>query len=302
MKSHSAIGYSYDQILEALGLTDVGNTLTADEIINDPNKLQLVREYLAKQKVSSSILDAHRWILNWFGDYPRLEFPEVDIPIHKSNDRITEETHVWHPALLDLLEQKCIPLYTYQSFFKQARIYDSGTKNVYYALTHKNDGGGIVITASKEEQSVIGDNDITFIGGSVYQYGGLHIFKGVFDYLAALQQVNKGIQFKNDTIILNFYSNLNKTNPFLKKYEYRHLYMPALAEKERAVSKSRDAQKGYKEIYTWMPNDDLGKQVTKSLGDFLKTELSLTHIPMNPNYAGYRDVSAFHSTKYGLIG
>ena len=298
MKNHSAIAHSYALFLEELGLIDTKILVSVDDVMNDPDKVQLIREHLAKRRVGSSILDAHRWLSNLLGNYPSIEFPENDFEGEKTNYRITEETYICHPSLLAFLEKQGIPITVAQVFFKQARIYDAEIRKPFYSLVHRNDEEGVIVS-TKSGQDVIGVNDITFISGSIPQHGGIHIFRDAFDYLSALMQVNNGRQFNNDAIILNFYSNLNKAAPYIKRYEYGHLYN--IPNDEKYYVSDADTF-GYKDVYSWMPNDKRGKLATKSLGDFLKSEPCLKHIPMNPNYAQYQHISAFHRAKYGLIG
>lgn len=297
MKNHSAIAHSYALFLEELGLIDTKIPVSVDEIMNDPDKVQLIREHLAKRRVGSSILDAHRWLSNMLGNYPSIEFTGNDFEGEKTNYRITEETYICHPSLLAFLEKLGIPITVAQVFFKQARIYDAEVRKPFYSLIHRNDEEGIIVS-TKSGQDVIGANDITFISGSIPQHGGIHIFRDAFDYLSALMQVMKGRKFLNDAIILNFYSNLNKAAPYFKKYEYDHLYnIP----NDRNHDVPDADPFGYKDVYSWLPNDKPGKLVTKVLNAFLRTETGLTHTPMNKTYASYRDISTYHKANLGLV-
>ena len=145
------------------------------------------------------------------------------------------------------------------------------------AIGFKNDKGGFELR-NKNYKGSTRPKYITFIRGTHGgQGGGIHLFEGWSDYLSAIIQQQDGRKFRDDTIVLNSLSNLAKGTAYIKDY-------------------------GYRTAFTWMDNDQPGQQATASLDAFFKTEAGLLHSPMNPLYAPYKDVNAWHMVKLGLTG
>lgn len=276
MISHSANDILYALFLAKLGLDlDETNTrLSSCDIMNDPSKVQLIRQHLEKQGHSNSVLDVERWVTIMLGEYPRILPIKTNILEAGENFRITREEEIAHNSLVRFLKKKGIPLNIAQSVLKQGRIFDRETKKILYTFIHKNEDEGTIVT-STSESFFTGQNDISFIYGSIFGNGGIHIFKDIWDYLAARIRENAGKPFKNDSIILNFYSNLERATPYIKGY-------------------------GYKVAYTWMENNEQGREATKSLDDFFKTQPGLKHKPQNHLYAPHNNVNAWHVAKLGL--
>ncbi len=120
----------------------------------------------------------------------------------------------------------------------------------------------------------IGKKYITFIRGTTPKPDGINVFEGAFDFLSVLAQ-QEGKPLRNDAIILHSLSNLKKASAYIKNY-------------------------GYKNCFTWMDNDEPGKQATNSWTEFCKTEEELRHISMSSLFAPYKDVNAAHMAKLEL--
>jgi hypothetical protein len=156
----------------------------------------------------------------------------------------------------------------------QLKLYSKKSKKHSYALGMRNENEGYDVF-TPFFAGFIKRQDILFIRGTIPKPDHIHIFKNIFDYMSAVIQYNKERPFKGDSIILTSLANLTKATPFIKGY-------------------------GYKSIYTWMDNNRLGKEATKSIHDFCKTENDLIHKPKNNLYARYDSVNAWHMARLGL--
>lgn len=223
-----------------------------------------------------TVSDALRWIANMSGQ------GKIIVPIHLPNksEQRAEEKHlviekigpITEQTLIDYLEYRVIPLQISRKHLKQIRTYNKKHKKHYFALGFKNDKGGYELR-NKYYKGCVGSKGITFIRGSQSKPEGIHIFEGFMDYLSIIVQ-NEGKPFRDDAIILNSLSCIQKALELIKGY-------------------------GYRVAYTWMDNDDAGQSATKILDEFFKTEAGLTHKPMGRLYRTLKDVNAWHMKKFG---
>ena len=236
--------------------------------------IHLVRAYLDSQNEHSAVTDALRWIKNMTGFIPDIT------PVIDPDERTTEKTLVLkytkplsYRKLIEYGYKRGIPQNLLVKYFQQANIYSTKSKKSFDALCIRNDLKGYELR-NPYFKGCLGKKYITFIRGTQSKPDGVNIFEGAFDFISVLAQQN-GKPLRNDAIILHSLSNLKKASAYIKNY-------------------------GYKNCFTWMDNDEPGKEATNSWADFCKTEEGLTHIPMNRLYEPYKDVNAAHVAKLEL--
>lgn len=238
------------------------------------DSIDMVRIYLETQGVGSSVPDALRWLKNMMGYAPRIRpvlIKERQKPAPKLS--IVHSKPIEHTALVKYLESRGIPLALAKRHLVQVTLKNKETGKTSFALAMRNESGGHEIR-NKFFKGSIGRKDISVIRGLQPKPDGLHIFEGMLDYLSAVMQ-EEGWAFKDDSIILNSISIIQKATGYI--YEY-----------------------GYRVCYTWMDNDEAGKKATASLAAYLKTQENLLHRPMNDKYGDHKDVNAWHMHKLGL--
>ncbi|GAA3913575.1 hypothetical protein GO495_17580 [Chitinophaga oryziterrae] len=236
-----------------------------------------VRKYLAERGEGSAEADAVRWITIMTALAPKIT------PVIESIRATSEEKAqfvdgikpICNPVLIGHLENQGIPLSVAQSYMKEIRVCQKGTKQIFYALGFRNEVGGWSYS-NPFRKGFIGKCYITFIRGTQVKPDGIHIFKDDADFMAALIRLENGRMFKDDAIVLNSMANLPRATPYIKGY-------------------------GYRVVHTWMDNCETGKAATQSLDNFFKTEDRLLHMPMNRVYAPYLGVSPWHMKELGLF-
>ncbi|HVU93739.1 MAG TPA: CHC2 zinc finger domain-containing protein [Puia sp.] len=237
-----------------------------------------VRKWLKLSGVSDTCSDALRWMSNMLGYVPVIA-PVQDPDAPKSQPKLTilQKREIIRPELLEYLDSRGLPLSIANEYLVEADVYNREKRKTIFALGFKNDNGGYELRNEFYKAST-SPKYITFIRGRIGgQGGGIHIFEGWTDYLSAIIQHENGKRFIDDTIVLNSLSNLKKATPYIKGYCYQT-------------------------AYTWMDNDEPGRNATASLDAFFQTEENLLHTPMNYIYAPYKDVNAWHMVKLGLTG
>ncbi|MFT3909721.1 MAG: toprim domain-containing protein [Ferruginibacter sp.] len=236
--------------------------------------IHLVRAWLDSENENCEVKDALRWLSNMTGFIPDIK------PVYDPAETETEKTLVLRSAteisnfaLIQYSESRGIPLTVLKRYFQQAAIYNTNTGKVFYALSMKNDLKGYELR-TPYFKGCLGKKYISFIRGTQPKPPGINIFEGAFDFATAIT-LREGKPFEDDTLILHSLSNLKKATAYIKKY-------------------------GYDYAYTWMDNDDAGKQATQSWAEFCKNEPGLKHIPKNIDYLPYKDLNASHIAKLEL--
>ena len=237
--------------------------------------IKFVQMYLETQGVGHDEEDAKRWIKNMFGFAPIIKpVKSLDVPKDERKLIVTAVGEIERPALIRYLESRGLPLHIAQQYLKQINVYNRESNKSIYALGFKNEKGGYEIR-NKYFKGSTKPKYLTFIRGAVPKPDEVHLFEGWPDYLTAIIHQRDGQKFKGDSIVLNSLANLKKATPYIKGY-------------------------GYRTAYTWLHNDQAGKEATANLEEFFKTEEDLTHKPMNAIYAPYKDMNAWHQVKLGL--
>jgi len=238
------------------------------------DNIDLVCQHLEASKVGSSISDALRWLDNMFGQTITI-MPIRSSEPHKSESKLklVDVRDLSFRGLLNYLENRGIPLSVAKHVLKEVRVHNSETGKTFLAVGLINEDDGYEIRNPKVKSSVKAKH-ISFIRGTNPDKKGIHVFEGMLDYLSAIADNNNKF-FEEDTIVLNSLSLLTKATPYIKDY-------------------------GYRIAYTWLDNDDAGRNATKALHEFFATQEGLNHVPMNERYWPHKDVNEWHMNKLGL--
>lgn len=230
--------------------------------------------YLEKTNESCTVSDALRFIENISGNAPGIK------PVQTQRDAPSEGKlsivgvkKIAHPALIQYLDKRGIPLEFAKPILKEVRVRNNKTGNSMFALGLKNEEGGYELR-NPFFKGYVGKRTVSFIRGSIPKPDGLHVFKDAMDYLSITTHY-KFEKLQADTIILNSLSCMQDATPYIKGY-------------------------GYKAVWTYMDNNEDGKNASEALDKFFKTQEGLVHRPMNHLYEGQKDVNAWHMRKLGL--
>ncbi len=230
--------------------------------------------YLESQHEACTVPDALRWLKNMTGNAPAIApVKTIELVAEGAKLVIREKKQVKHPALVQYLNKRRIPLAIGQHYLEEVSVFNTETRKTFFALGLQNEDAGYEIRNPFFKGSA-GPKSITFIRGTTPKPEGINIFEGSFDYLSLIAYRN-GEPFDDDTIILNSLSCLKKATPYIQNY-------------------------GYRIAYTWMDNDTAGQNATIAWADYFKTQDCLTHKPMNELYAPHKDINAWHMHKLGL--
>jgi hypothetical protein len=171
-----------------------------------------------------------------------------------------------HRGLVTYLEGRGISKDVAQRYLREVYIQNSETQKEYFAAGIKNEEGGYDFR-SPFFKGCVKTKAVSFVRGTVYRNGGIHIFEGFMDFLSVITK-RRGKPFEDDAIILNSVYTLKEATGYIKSYGYRH-------------------------AYTWLDNDQAGRKAKAALSDFFSEE-KVFHQPMNYQYEPYKDVNEAH--------
>jgi hypothetical protein len=236
------------------------------------NGIEFISSYLKSQRNNHTRQDALRWIETMCGYGTKIQ-PIADFkpPTQHAKLIVKDTEPLYELSLVRYLKQRGIPLDLAAMHLEEVNLYNPETKKRAFAIGFKNEVNGYEIF-NKFFEGHVGKRNISFIRGTAVKPDGIHIFKDIFDYLSAVMY-EQNRKFKNDSLILNSWSCLELATPYIKGY-------------------------GYKEAYTWLSNDIIGREATKNLADFFKTEESLIHLPMNAIYIMHRSINDWHISRH----
>ena len=236
--------------------------------------VSLVCRHLEHSHVMHSPSEALRWLGNMFpmGEIIK-SVPDVDYSEKDQGMVLKDVRELQHPALVHYLSGRGIPLSIVKYYLKEIRVYNTEAQKQFFAAGMKNEEGGYEYR-NLYFKGCVGAKSITFIRGEIPKPPAIHIFEGFTDYLTIIAQ-REGKQLPDDTIILNSLSQMKEATAYIRGY-------------------------GYQTLYSWLDNDEAGKKATIAFDEFSKTEPGLKHIPMNKEYAPYKDVNAAHMAKLEL--
>lgn len=236
--------------------------------------IEFVCAYLKSENESSTVSDALRWIQNMAGQSIYIKpVSTADYSQQDSILKIKKIKPIKHPALINYLKMRGIPLGIASEHIEEASVHNTESKKDFFALAFKNEEGGYEIR-NPFFKGCIGKKSISFIRGKEFGSNAIHIFEGFIDYLSAIAD-KKQTGFNDDTIVLNSLSCLRHATPYIKDY-------------------------GYKFAYTWLDNDTAGDNGTKAVAEFCKAENNLQHKAMNDLYSSGKDVNAWYVKKLSL--
>lgn len=251
------------------------NIWTDDGIDKRGDAISFVITYLKFKNQPHTPEDALQWISRAIGERPPIFcIPDEEAIQEETGKVILKKIGFTHRGLINYVERKGIPHKLANEHLKPVKVLQPGKQKSFLALALQDEDNGMEIY-NPFYRAFTGERNIYLIRGSNLQCKGIHIFKDIFDFLAA-SAWNKG-RLENDSLIIHSYSLM----PMMIGYTTNSKYMY---------------------VYTWMPNDKTGIQATKSLDDFLKGESGLTHVPLNKTYAPFLNMSEYHRSKLSLIG
>ena len=233
--------------------------------------LDFALAYLEYSGENFGLHDGLRWVKNMSGLEPGITpVPVPDYSHEDKNISIGKAKPITHRSLAIYLQSRGIPLAIAARHLKQIKVYNKADKTRWTAVGCKNETRGYELRSSNFK-GCSRPKDITFIRGKIPKPDGVHVFKSIMDYLSVLARL-RGKPLNDDAIILHSLYNMKKASAYIKNY-------------------------GYRFGYTWMDNDESGRQATASWDEFFKTEDNLIHKPMNRLYAAHKDVNAWHISK-----
>lgn len=234
--------------------------------------IAFVRQYLKSKNQACTVSDGLRWLseLPNAGSLPQSSkiLPVINEPKTLELKNIKD---VQHPLLISYLASRGISLDLGRTLFKEAKIRNNLSGKEFFSLGFKNDAAGYELR-NQFYKGCIGVKAPTFIRG--LNPTGLQVFEGSFDYGTVLSKLGVK-QLKDDTIVLNSLSLLQKAPPLIKNYDYNA-------------------------VYSWLDNDKPGLKARTTLDEFLKAETTIKHHTMNHLYNGFKDVNEWYCHSLGL--
>ena len=158
-----------------------------------------------------------------------------------------------HPALIQLLNQRKIPVKLARQYCKEVHYSLNGKS--YFAVAFPNDKGGFE-TLNPYFKGCLPPKEITTFDR---QTTTVHLFEGFMDYLSLLTL--QAWQADVSAVVLNSTANLEKAVPFLSKHE---------------------------KINAFLDNDEAGQQALEKL-----QKLNLPVVDVSKRYVGFKDVNDY---------
>jgi 5S rRNA maturation endonuclease (ribonuclease M5) len=233
--------------------------------------VSFVCEYLKFCKEDHNVSDALRWLGILHGDTPRIKNLDTSKCTNKDSSLVLKEAKdIEMGGLKVYLRMRVIPIKVAKKYLKEVHVHNTKTDNRIYALGLKNEEGGYELRNDKFK-GCVNKKDISHVRGLKQNPRAVHIFEGMFDFLAMVSQ-QEGKAFSGDAIILNSIACLEKAIAHIKKSSYT-------------------------QAFTWLDNDEAGEKATKHLEEFFKTEMGITHYRKNYIYKDFKDVNEWHVFK-----
>ncbi len=230
--------------------------------------VKLICHHLERSGEEDTVSDALRWLGNMMGQHKFIAPVRLrTVPLPQENKlSLVHTSKLQHPALIKYLQERAVSEKLAKLYLKEAWIYNRETRKHFFALAFQNEHGGHEIR-NRFLKISLGKKGLTFVRGTVPKPEGIHFFEGVMDFLSALTHY-KIERFPDDAIVFNSLSLMAEATPLIRGY-------------------------GYREVRTWMDNDNAGTKATNALAAFFQTEKGLRHIPMNETYQPHKDVNAW---------
>jgi hypothetical protein len=239
--------------------------------------INFVGSYLEVCNEDHTVIDALRWLSNIFS---MNEFVQK-LPVFEPNSVVKEKTlkllsvkELEHFGLKNYLASRGIKLSVGFDYLKEVRVLNKNTSKTIIALGLKNEENGYEIR-NAYFKNCIGKKSITFIRGTEVKPDSISVFEGMFDFLT-VATIN-GKPLTNDSIVLNSTSILSQAYSYIKGY-------------------------GYKELHSYMDNDETGNTATKNITLFCQSQEGLQHKSLQKLYQNFNDVNAWHMHNLNLRG
>lgn len=258
-------------------LTQLGIIQKEDKDFSDENIIQSVCEYLKHNNENHTINDAVRWIKNMTGNTHVIN--SIKVPENYEQDseaKLTRKkpTLITKISLIHYLESRGIPLSLANKFAREVNVKNKHTGKISTCIGSRNEEGGYYLRAYGLKGST-SQKGITFIRGDIPKPDDIHIFRTFMDFLSALA-ILKIPNLKGDAIILNSMNQLQNATPYIKYY-------------------------GYRNAYSYMSNDEIGRKAVEAISVFAKLEQGLIHKPLNKAYMTFKDVNQWHVSNLSAL-
>ncbi|WP_460472549.1 hypothetical protein [Emticicia fontis] len=237
--------------------------------IEDQALIDLVCNYLQKQKQDCTPFDARRWI-SIMADSMKDSNLENSSSEEVQIDLIKKYKSIGNCGLLSHLKRKGIPLDIAKQHLVELKVFDPMEQKHYFVLGFAHEKDGFVISCPYFEDWV-GKRSISFIKGQDKNTEIIHIFPTFWDYLSLLDHW-KCHHLQTNSIILNSYDCIEQVKGFVYK-------------------------NGYKKAYTFLSNDKTGLEAAKHLYPLLNKEEELVHIALNKFYQPFANVEQWHQNQ-----
>lgn len=225
-------------------------------------------DYLITGTDGTGVSSALKW-LRTFSACPRIEIAPA-IKQQPSTVRSLEVVRAYelrYRILTNYVESRGIPLELAQEFLKEVLVRNEKTGREFRAIGLYNEAEGYEI-CTEDFKGSIGSKSISFIRGTKLPASEIHIFEGMWDFLAAFSQ-HPDQHFEGDVIILNSTSCLPQAFPYIKNYH------------------------NYRKLTTWLDNDEAGNNATDYLKELAEKE-GLEFEAMNECYKSFKDLNEWH--------
>lgn len=230
------------------------------------NVVDLVCKYLQSQNHDYTPVDALRWIRNMTGNVQPVQ-SAADKSCDGPTLQVVTVGSIKNNVLKDYLESRGITLEVAKNYLHQVLVSNAKTGKKFYALGLRTEGDGYELRNSYFK-GCTGSKHISFIRGSSTPATEIHVFEGIMDFLAALENQENNV-FAGDAIVLNSVSNVDKAKAYIKDYHYTT-------------------------IYTWLDNDAAGEKATCDLKAFAEEEKIPAFQTMNKTYSGHADLNEWY--------
>lgn len=170
-------------------------------------------------------------------------------------------------GLLDFLKVLGISPDIAQHYFQEICVYNKQTQETLKTLGFPNEDEGWELV-NPFFKGTIGTQSISFIRGTHDKPESIHIFKEILDYLAFLSKLGAK-KIVADVVILHANNCIQQINPYIQNY-------------------------GYKQIYSWMNNDQSGLDARNYIQQIANAEEELKHKAMNKLYKPFKNLQAWH--------
>jgi hypothetical protein len=167
-------------------------------------------------------------------------------------------------GLLEYMAEQGIPAEVCQKYLKEIKLYNRQEKKHFLALGMLNDNEGYELINQHYSGWIDGERDISFIRGRIHPSRNLRVFLHMNDFLALVAREEKHA-FVSDAIILHTLDLLDTIPECLYLFKY-------------------------KQLYSWMPNNDYGKTAIDTLSAYCLAEPGCEHSPRNSFFAKHETI------------